>query len=261
MTATMAGQLSFDDADDISDVVEGLESEFEDEVDDEREAQDEGDVDPELSTVSTLIEVKVTRSARRKTTVGAKFVGGAVLLSVPTWMSAAEEQKWVEHFRAKALEMRTSSEVDLTSRAKSLSKRYELPLARSITFVDNMGSRWGSCTLSTGDIRISRALVKAPAWVLDYVIVHELAHLAHGDHGPEFWKLAYRYPRAERAIGFLHGWGLREEASDGIVPLGGSSDEVPNPEDVGVPRAAPPSRAATRPRSKGRKSARRRSSR
>jgi predicted metal-dependent hydrolase len=39
--------------------------------------------------------------------------------------------------------------------------------------------------------------------VLDAVIVHELAHLVHLGHTPEFWELANRYPKTERAYGFL----------------------------------------------------------
>lgn len=39
--------------------------------------------------------------------------------------------------------------------------------------------------------------------MIDYVIVHELCHLEIRGHGADFWKLAHRYPKAERAIGYL----------------------------------------------------------
>jgi predicted metal-dependent hydrolase len=42
-----------------------------------------------------------------------------------------------------------------------------------------------------------------PAWVLDYLLVHELAHLVVGDHSPAFWEVVNRYPKAERARGYL----------------------------------------------------------
>jgi len=51
-----------------------------------------------------------------------------------------------------------------------------------------MSRQWGSCSPS-GEIIINRQLVKAPRECIDYVLIHELAHLKHHDHGPAFWKL------------------------------------------------------------------------
>ena len=64
-------------------------------------------------------------------------------------------------------------------------------------------SRWGSCTPATRTIRLSTRLAAFPDWVIDYVIVHELAHLVVHGHGPDFWDLVNRYPRTERARGYL----------------------------------------------------------
>jgi predicted metal-dependent hydrolase len=50
-------------------------------------------------------------------------------------------------------------------------------------------TRWGSCS-SRGDLSFSWRLVLAPPEVLDYVVAHELAHLAVRGHGPEFWRVA-----------------------------------------------------------------------
>jgi predicted metal-dependent hydrolase len=75
----------------------------------------------------------------------------------------------------------------------------------SVRWVSNMAARWGSCTPADGTIRVSSRLREMPGWVLDYVIVHELAHLLVPGHGEEFWELVRSYPRAERARGYLEG--------------------------------------------------------
>jgi predicted metal-dependent hydrolase len=50
-----------------------------------------------------------------------------------------------------------------------------------------------------------------PPWVLDYVLLHELAHLLEPGHGPAFWALLESYPRTERARGYLEGLSAARE--------------------------------------------------
>ena len=45
-----------------------------------------------------------------------------------------------------------------------------------------------------------------PGWVVDYVLVHELAHLLEAGHTPAFWAWVDRYPQAEKAKGYLEGY-------------------------------------------------------
>jgi predicted metal-dependent hydrolase len=71
--------------------------------------------------------------------------------------------------------------------------------------VANQGSRWGSCTPVDRTIRLSSRLQGMPSWVVDYVLVHELAHLLVPGHGPDFWALVEQFPRTERARGYLEG--------------------------------------------------------
>ncbi len=147
--------------------------------------------------------VEVTRSARRKRTVGAELKGGVLKVAVPSWMSATEIEHWVEKMSASFRRKQSSDRIDLALRAATLARRYQLPPPREIRWADDMTARWGSCTYGTGSIRISNRLARYPDWVIDYVIIHELCHLEQRGHGPEFWRLASRYPKTERAIGYL----------------------------------------------------------
>jgi hypothetical protein len=97
-------------------------------------------------------------------------------------MSASEEAHWVAEWTRRFRRKMTADRIDLPERAATLAGRYALPRPTSIRWVDGMRTRWGSCTPSTGAIRLSSALAPFPDWVIDYVIVHELAHLREGGH-------------------------------------------------------------------------------
>jgi hypothetical protein len=100
-----------------------------------------------------------------------------------------------------------------------LSRRYldGRAVPTSVSWSQRQGRRWGSCTLATGEIRLSARLRQMPDWVVDYVLVHELVHLLEADHSSEFWSLVERYPRTERARGFLEGASYGEDERDGDV--------------------------------------------
>jgi predicted metal-dependent hydrolase len=150
-----------------------------------------------------VFSVEVVRSTRRKRTVGARMVGPVLRVSVPSWMSAAEERRWVDEMTRRFQRQENASRVDLTRRAQLLAQRHGLARPTSIRWVSTMNERWGSCTPSTGAVRLSDRLAAYPSWVRDYVIVHELAHLTHDSHSDAFWRLVNRYPLAERARGYL----------------------------------------------------------
>lgn len=156
--------------------------------------------------------VEVVRSPKRRKTVQARLEGDTLRLMIPARLSHAEERRWVEEMTERFRRTAQSQAVDLDARAATLGRRFHLPAPASIRWVDNQQHRWGSCTPATGTIRLSRRLAAYPPWVVDYVIVHELAHLVETNHSPAFYALEARYPRAERAIGFLlaKGWGEDE---------------------------------------------------
>lgn len=155
-----------------------------------------------------MLTVEVVRSARRRKTVEARMVDGILKVHVPAGMSEDDEHRWVSEMVGRIERRRSAERIDLAARAGALARRYDLELPASIRWVDNQESRWGSCTPASRTIRISSKLGREPAWVIDYVIVHELAHLSVHGHGPRFWQLVGRYPLAERARGFLMARGL-----------------------------------------------------
>lgn len=132
------------------------------------------------------------------------------MVLIPARMSRAEERRWVSLMleRLAAQESRRRpSDADLLARAKELSARYLEGRAQpaSVRWVGNQMNRWGSCTPADGSIRLSTRLRGMPSYVVDYVLVHELAHLLVPGHGADFWTLVARYPKAERARGYLDG--------------------------------------------------------
>ena len=149
------------------------------------------------------LTAQVTRSKRRKKTAEASLNGGLVDIRIPASSSAAEERHFVEHFLARFERSRRAELVDLFERAERLARRYGLPTPASIRWVSNQRHRWASCTPADGSIRLSDRMVSFPSWVIDYVIVHELAHLVEIGHTDRFWALVDAYPRAERAKGYL----------------------------------------------------------
>jgi predicted metal-dependent hydrolase len=158
--------------------------------------------------------VEIVRSTRRRKTVQARMVDGRLRIHVPAHLSPAEEEHWVREMSRRFGRRRQAERIDLPARARRLARQLDLPLPAGIRWVSNQGARWGSCTPSTGQIRLSDRLSAFPSWVIDYVIVHELAHLAVPSHGPAFRALEHRYQRAERAIGFLIAKGLDPHDTD-----------------------------------------------
>ncbi len=156
-------------------------------------------------------EVEVRRSKRRRRTVSAYRDGDRVIVLIPASLSRKEEAEWVETMLArleKSERRRKPSDVDLMKRAKSLNDRYlgGLAVPDSVRWVDNQATRWGSCTPGDRAIRLSARLQGMPSWVIDYVLIHELAHLLEAGHDEAFWGWVDRYPQSERAKGYLIGW-------------------------------------------------------
>ena len=153
--------------------------------------------------MTSAYPVEIVRSTRRRKTVQAVIDDGVIRVHVPARMSNADVDRYVADLVPRLERRYRSDHIDLTERTAELSRRFGLPRPVSVVWADNQRQRWGSCTVATAEIRISRRLADYPPWVLDYVLVHELAHLLVPDHSPAFQDLVDRYPRAERARGYL----------------------------------------------------------
>ena len=181
------------------------------------------------------LPVDVVRSPKRRKTVEARLVDGRIRLMIPARMTRSEEQHWVTTMRRRLGSNPAPEAIDLETRARTLARRHQLPEPTSIRWVTNQARRWGSCTPTDRSIRISTRLAGYPPWVLDAVIVHELAHLVVPDHSPTFHALVARYPRTERAIGFLIAKGMGEhDEHDKTAPQEDTGDKAATAGSVDV---------------------------
>jgi predicted metal-dependent hydrolase len=201
--------------------------------------------------------VEVRRSRRRRRTVSAYREDDRVVVMIPARLSVAEEREWVATMLERlerSERRRRPSDAGLRRRASELSDRYLGGLARPATvrWVDNQNSRWGSCTPGDRSIRLSRRLQGVPAWVIDYVLVHELAHLLEPGHTAAFWEWVDRYPKAERAKGFLEGMAAASQLGITADPPDCSAADGCAP---AAPAPATPARAGSAPGSAARRPA------
>jgi predicted metal-dependent hydrolase len=152
------------------------------------------------------MKVIVKRSSRRKRTIQARMVDGAIEILAPASISDAALNDHISRLQARLVK-RTAPRDDssLNARAEYINKKYfgGALLWKSISYSSRQARRRGSCNFCSKTIKISQRLARMPQWVEDYVIIHELAHLLQPNHGKRFKALVSRYPLAERAIGFL----------------------------------------------------------
>lgn len=166
------------------------------------------------SVTSTGIPIEVRRSAKRRRTVNAAFRDGKAVISIPAHFTKVQEAEWVRRMvtrlEQRAAAPRTDPQAaagELAGRAAELSRRYLRGAAQpvSVRWVTNQNSRWGSATPARGTIRLSDKLQGMPGWVVDYVLLHELAHLIEASHSAAFWRLLESYPHTETAKAYLEG--------------------------------------------------------
>jgi predicted metal-dependent hydrolase len=158
-------------------------------------------------------DVEIRTSARRRKTVAAHWEGDDIVVVVPHRMPRRDRQAYADDLAARLIAGRTRSrptDEALTSRARELSETYldGRAVPASVTWSSRQQSRWGSCSVADGTIRLSTRLQDVPRWVLDCVLLHELVHLLHPGHDADFHALANRHPRMADSGVFLDGYAL-----------------------------------------------------
>lgn len=200
--------------------------------------------------------MRLVRSTARTRTVSASWREGRLQISVPARLDRATEREWIARMVRRAgppappsvsgPASAPSSAADgatppgdsaaLLAWARTLSARHFAGEADpvSVTWSARQRRRWGSCTPARRTIRLSAQLRGMPEWVVEAVLVHELAHLLEAGHGPRFQRLVARLPRYTEAMAFLagvtyaQGRGLtaQEGSTDGDVAAPGWDDDV-----------------------------------
>ncbi|MEP7286880.1 MAG: M48 family metallopeptidase [Chloroflexota bacterium] len=137
-----------------------------------------------------------------------------ITLRVPASMTRVQTDQMIADITPRIAKQRKratrQTAVDLMARAMAINHAYfndELSW-HSIRWVTNMDRRLGSFTTggtTDGDIRISERIRQWPAYVVDYVLAHEICHRKYPNHSAEFWSYLSHYPHVERALGFLDG--------------------------------------------------------
>lgn len=197
-----------------------------------------------MPSVPTPDAVEVRRSRRRTRTVTAWREGAVTVVSIPARFTRTQEREWVDRMVGRLATQdrrRRPSDEALLRRATALSRTYldGRAVPTSVTWSSRQGKRWGSCTTADGSIRVSDRLQGMPAWVLDYVLVHELVHLIHAGHDPQFWAAVAAYPHAERARGFLDGCAFSAARGDAGDDVQAGDDVLSSADDEPVDEASP----------------------
>ena len=165
--------------------------------------------------------LEIHRSARRRRSASIIADGGTLVVRLPAGMDAVDEERMITSLVGKVMRKQLArmrgGDAALERRAHRLADRYfDAIRPASVRWSSRMNLRRGSCSIDSGDIRISQRLANAPDWVLDYVIVHELAHLMQPNHSPAFHALVARYEHTERALAWLEGFTAGQLASGDV---------------------------------------------
>ncbi len=172
-------------------------------------------------------EVEIRASTRRTKTGSAHWSGSRIVVQIPARLRGRERTDFVDDLVQRLVTHRpqnAAGDASLEERCRVLAELYtDAVMPSSVRWVSNQRARWASCSPATREIRVSSRLRQCPEWVIDAVLVHELAHLHEVDHCAAFYEIAERHPRQRDATVFLEGYalGLGLAVEDGDVDQSG----------------------------------------
>ncbi len=156
--------------------------------------------------------MEIRASTRRKKTGNAHWSGSRIVVQIPARIRGRDRREFVDELVEKLLTQRPQNaggDGALEERAHVLAELYnDGVLPASVRWVTNQQARWASCSPGSREIRVSSRLRQCPEWVIDAVLVHELAHLQEADHSPRFYEIADRHPRQHDSALYLDGYAL-----------------------------------------------------
>ena len=165
-----------------------------------------------MPAVTELLRGSIEVRRGRRRSVELTLEGGVLVARAPHRLPRRELDPVLEELRERLerrLRARRVFDDDaLGRRARAVVRRHladqTLP-PYGVRFSRRQRKRWGSCTVHAdrGEIRISALLQGHPNWVLDHILLHELAHLVVSDHGPRFQRLIERSPDHDRGRGYF----------------------------------------------------------
>jgi predicted metal-dependent hydrolase len=141
---------------------------------------------------------------KKKSSSGAKIKEDRILLSLDEKLFGVNKSEIIKTALSRVFAKKYKHEVE--KRLELINKHYFGHAVKSLRLKYNK-SNWGSCS-NSGNINLSTRLLMAPQWVLDYVIVHELAHMNEMNHSKKYWAIVEKvYPEYKKAEKWLKAYG------------------------------------------------------
>lgn len=152
--------------------------------------------DSEITVRGTVFQLKIEESKEKKSATG-KRIGQTLFITIPANLHPRQKNQVCSTIIHRIMSQTYSAH--LKRRVDELNDQFFQREINEIRLKNN-SSNWGSCS-SNKNINLSSRLLLAPDFVLDYIIIHELAHLVHHNHSQTYWKLVERvmpdYMKAE----------------------------------------------------------------